>query len=352
MAGTRKTGGYRALIMAACILLTVLVTGSEARASAKEHAAALFNEAAKLFDRGMYLDALKKFRKARAVYPSFKIDLNIGATLDAMGRRTEAAGYFEKFLINAAKAPPPIIAAARQRLEQLRKKLARIKVTCLVEGAMVRVGDKSVGLTPLELPIYLEPGSYVINVSKQGYRTGTVTLALRAGQFRDVDLPVERAAAPASRPAATSRPAPAPPVEAKPASQPAPAPATGAEELARQRKRKTTAGYVLLGVGAAVTVTAAVFIGMGVSKGNEAYDEYMAAGDQRDIDVHWADVETGRELVYTGLSAAGVSLVLYGIGAYMLATRPSAEAASSPGPAPVSLQPRRGGAVLSLGGSF
>lgn len=343
-------GGYRVLIITGGFLCGLVLAGREAAAqpTAKEQAAQLFTEATGLFDRGMYLDALKKFRRARALYASFKIDLNIGATLDAMGRRTEAAGYIEKFLINADKAPPPIIAAARQRLEQLRKKLARVKVTCLVDGAMVRVGHRSVGRTPLELPIYLEPGSYVISAHKKQHRSALVSLTLRVGQYHVVDLPVERVAA--SQPVIV--PPPRRPVA--PASQPRPAPSTptGKVDLARERRSKTTSGYVLLGVGLAATVTAAVFIGLGVDQGDEAHKQYLAATKQSEMELHWADVEAGRNKVITGLSVAGVAMVIYGIAVYQLFTRPSAEEVARSKRPPLILQPARGGAVLSIGGHF
>ena len=162
--------GYRVLMVTGVILWASVVAGGEAGAdtSPRDRAVLLFQEATRLFDRGMYLDALKKFRRARAVYPSFKIDLNIGATLDAMGRRTEAAVYFERFLINADNAPPAVIFAARDRLKQLRLKLGRVKVTCLVEGAMVRVGTRAVGRTPLELPVYLEPAPMSSRPARRG----------------------------------------------------------------------------------------------------------------------------------------------------------------------------------------
>lgn len=127
---------------------------SAAAQTPREQAGVLFDQASDLFSRGMYLDALKRFRQARRLYASFKIDLNIGATLDAMGRRTEAAVYFERFLVNAAEAPPEIIKAATSRLGELRNKLGRVKVSCLVEGATVVVDRKAVGRVPLDYGLY------------------------------------------------------------------------------------------------------------------------------------------------------------------------------------------------------
>ena len=344
----------RARALVTVILLVGLaLTGQEAAAesTARERAAALFNEAAALFDRGMFLDALKKFRKARAVYPSFKIDLNIGATLDAMGRRTEAAHYFERFLVNADKAPPAIITAARQRLEQLRLKLARVKVSCLVEGAMVRANGRSVGRTPLELPFYLEPGRYEISASKGGYRDVSRKATLVAGVMQTVDLVLERATA---KEPATSRPTsqPTPPA---PTTQPSPPPAPAlapTQDMARLRRVKTISGYILLGAGVALTAASALTFIVGINKGDEAYQRYSDASGQADLDRYWSDLESAREVVYGGIAMSVVAVALYSVATYQLLTRPSATEATGAGTPAINMSPRPGGAMLSIGGRF
>ena len=113
----------------------------------------LVREANQLADtaRKMWADALHRYHRAAKLFSSFKIDLNIGWTLESMGRNTEAAVYIEKFLINSAKAPPHIIKSARGRLKHLRDKLVSVKVSCPVEGATVQINGDDVGQVPISL---------------------------------------------------------------------------------------------------------------------------------------------------------------------------------------------------------
>lgn len=144
----------------------------------------LFKEGNELFARGMLLDALKAYRKSQKLHPSYKVDLNIGGTLDELGRRAEAAWSFHRFMVHSASAPADVVQQARARLAQLKHKLASVKVSCGVDGAVVAMDGKEVGLTPLELPIYLEPGKHVLSVTKRGKLAFTRKLALLAGQHR------------------------------------------------------------------------------------------------------------------------------------------------------------------------
>ena len=294
----------------------------------KEQAKVLFKKASELFDRGMYLDALQRFRQARALYPSFKIDLNIGATLDAMGRRTEAAVYFEKFLVNAAKAPPEIIKAATKRLGELRNKLGRVKVTCLVVGATVMVNHKAVGRIPLELAVYLEPGKHTLKAEKTGYLPGTVELILDAGEYRELDLPLKPEAEtapvtprPASAPSVTVKPPPpaSAPVEASPAGS-----AVNRSATQQRRRSKTIQAFIALGVGAALTVAAGTLLGVGAGQGSDAHEGYMASGDPEQIKLYRDEMDSARAKIIAGGVVAGLVSVALGYGIYQLVTRPEA----------------------------
>ena len=320
------------------VLLTALLCASPAVAreqTPKQRARVLFKQANQLFSRGMYLDALQRYRKARSLYPSFKIDLNIGATLDSLERRTEAAEFFERFLLQSATAPAPIIKAASTRLDELRKKLGRIKVTSLVEGATLWVDGKAVGKTPIELPVYLEPGQHTLRLEREGHETVTRGLEVAAGVYQTLDLtprPRQPKPTPASHPALT------PPVHEGP--DPA--------HVALHR-RKTLWAYSALGVGAALTVTAAVLYGVGASQGSSAHDAYSKATDPDEMDRHYDDVEAAKTKLVVGHVLMGVAAVAYGVSAYQFLTRPGVE---QPGRAHLSLRAGRHGGVVGLRGTF
>ena len=299
------TKTYRMVLMLALLLAAPATTEAQ---SPKERARVLFREANKLYSRGMYLDALQKYRDARALYPSFKIDLNIGATLDALGRRTEAAAFIERFLVQSANAPAEIIDAARARLEELRKKLARVKVTSLVQGATLWVDGKAVGTTPFELPVYLEPGLHAFKLERAGHEPVSRDLDLGAGEQATLDLtPRPRVPAPSSQPAASR------PVEPPPLPDPT---------LQARRRSRTLWAYGTLGAGAALAVTAAVLYGVGASQGSEAHESYLAATDPDKIEQHYQDVEAAKTKLVVGHVLIGAAVAAVSTSVYLFLTRP------------------------------
>jgi hypothetical protein len=327
-----------ALLLLSALLLAA--TPAAAKPSPKQEARTLYKKANKLFKRGMYLDALAKYRQARALYSSFKIDLNIGATLDAMGRRTEAASYFERFLIQSTNAPQKITDAAKERLDELKKKLGSVKLTSMVDGATVSVDGKGVGKTPLELPIYLEPGKHEIKLEHTGHKPLTRQMDLAAGQHETLDLSPRPEALP---------PPPPPPTGVDEAEQ------RRLQEQAKVRRSKTLWAYTTLGVGAALAVTAAVLYGVGASQGSDAHAAYQEATDPAEIESQYKDVEAAKTKLVVGHVMLGLAAASLGVSVYHFLTRPaderpaSAGAARTPG-ARVTLAPTLGG--LSLQGSF
>ena len=320
----------KALLVAALVCLT---TTAHAEPPPKDRARSLFLEANQLFDRGMLQDALTLYRKARALYPSFKIDLNIGGTLDALGRRTEAAVYFERFLLNASKAPKGVTREAKRRLKALRRKLGWIRVTCMVEGAVILVDGRSVGRTPRDLPLYLDPGRHRISMEREGYLPRVKMITIAAGKRKTLDFlldPVNQPSVSAGAAAATADPV-----------------------VQKRRRTKTILALAALGAGVALTAGAAALYGVGLSRGNDAYDSYLRADTLADADAQYEDVKSARTLVIVGHVLMGAAVAAYGFSFYSFVTRPCADQASPHGERPaVTVAPTSGGAYLSVGGSF
>lgn len=310
------------------LILLLLVLGSASPAAAespRERAAALFKQGNSLHRKGLYGDALKKYRQARAIFPSYRIDLNIGGALDAMGRHVEAAVFLETFLLKAAGAAPDITDKVQRRLAELRRKLGRVRVTSDVDGVEILADARSVGRTPLKVEVYFRPGSHRLTARRPGHEDQTRELRVAAGQAAEVTFDLKREPKePASRPAAVLTPAATRPAGADRALRPAPSPGV-AMLLDRQRihRSKSRWFYGTLGLGAALTISAAVALGVGISGGNEAHDLYEAATTQSDMNRHWSDVESANTTVAVGVALMGTAAVAYGVALYMLITRPS-----------------------------
>ena len=294
----------------------------------RKQATALFMEANALARRKLYLDALKKYRAARALYPSYKIDLNIGGVLDVMGRRAAAARHFEKFLISSRDTPPKIIEAARGRLAGLRNGLSSVKVECLVKDAVISVGGKDVARTPMDLPHYLEPGKHAVKITKKGFILSQKTLELAPGQHTIQNVRL--------RSVAESRDY------------------LDFQQQLELRQSKTRRAYIALGVGTGLALGAIALYSVAASLGSRAHDEYQTAVWPDDIEDAEADIEFATGIYIGGHVVMGLAAGAVGYGVYELLSRPGAERPQeSSGFTPlVGIGASTGGAQLTLRGSF
>ena len=311
----------------------------------------LYQRANRLNERGMYGPALTLYHQARRLYPSYKIDLNIGGVLDAMGRITDAATYFHQFLVNSVEAPEEITRIARERLDELKQRTGSVTVSGLVDGAAVRIGGISRGLTPLVIPVYLEPGEYKVEVQKKGFETFATTVKLDNGQHVPLELPLDSAfiKKEAKEAAATKCPeCPAPrPSPEPPACTPGPVPTC--EGVSTFSRSRTIGAWTATGIGAALVVTGVTLYAVGMTRGNEAYEGYTSATAPADISAHWDDVESNSKLVIAGQVLLGAAAAAAGTAIYLFATRArEAPAPESAEPGSVTLAPGLGGGSISV----
>ncbi len=295
----------------------------------RRRANVLYQGANRLNERGMYGPALKLYHQARRLYPSYKIDLNIGGVLDAMGRLTDAAAYFHRFLVNSTEAPEQIIEIARERLDELKEKTASVIVGGLVEGAAIKIDGVTRGLTPLVIPIYVTAGNHPVEVQKPGFASYKTKVSLKAGRHIRLKLPLN-----SSFIKKESIPEP----KKCPAAQPRPAPPG-----LKISRGKTIGAWVATGLGAALIVSGAVLHGVGTTQGNDAYELYMAATAPEEIRNHWDDVESNRTKVIAGQVLLGAAVAAAGTAIYLFATRTAKEASGK-----VTLSPGVGGASLHI----
>ncbi len=346
------------------ILFLSLLAGSPASAqtpnsvSAQEQARKVqanqhYKRANRLNRRGMFLQALKLYRQAAALYPSYKIDLNIGGALDALARYPEAAEFFAQFLVNSRDAPDPVIAEARKRLTEIKTKICSIRIKGLVANATIQVDRITRGVTPMDLPIYLEPGTHRVVIAKKGFSTYTTHVVLKAGQHSPITLPLssnlkEKKHKPPP-PKVVKCPTCPPPPKVEP--KPCPACVAAAPAITVSRKR-TIGAWVALGIGSALAITGGVLFGLGVTDGNEAHEQYSAATDPQQISSHWADVKAAEKKYIAGEVLIGAAVASLAVSVYLFATRN--RTAERPGKpvATVGLAPGHGGGMLSISADF
>lgn len=151
-------------------------------------------EGNRLYGAGEYEAALKQFRAAHLLVKDVKLQVNMGFTLERLGRIPEAAVCFERFLLHRDAAGYPTQAGVvRKRLDRIRRRLGQVVVQCREPGASVTLEGRDVGRTPLGHRLYVWPGRALMEVKKPGFKSRTETLRLRAGELRVFRADIRRA---------------------------------------------------------------------------------------------------------------------------------------------------------------
>jgi len=355
--------------MLTAAFLVVLLLPSTARAGDREQAIKMFAEGNEFRLAGKYKEALEKYNAAYKLLPSFKIEYNTALVLEKLEDYPAAYTVYKSFLKSGAgKSPEKILRTAREKLKQLKKKIALVKVTSNVAGATVKVNGINVGKTPLpgdwEMAIKA-PKDVGVWIGAEGYKTFTKSLSLKAGQAVTVKAVLKPVPKPAPAQPVAKLPAKAPepktPVEKPEESTAAVAgpDADGELEYQRNQKRrsKTIWAWTTLGVGLACAAGAGVMYGVASSQVNKAYDEYSALDSSHtdeSFDAVWADVESAGNLYIGGHVLAGVAAAAVGVSVFMFVTRPAKErqGATADGSWHLGVSADGKSAGLVLGGGF
>jgi PEGA domain len=167
--------------VAAVVGLVVGLAASEARADdAKKDAppaASKADEASQRFRSGVgfYKDrdfaaALAEFKRAYELLPNYGVLYNLGQTARELKDYAAALTAFDQYLRDGGTKVP----AARRKevqaaIDDLQKKVGKIKVTLNVDGAEVLVDDVSVGVSPLAAPVTVNAGRRKVSATSSGY---------------------------------------------------------------------------------------------------------------------------------------------------------------------------------------
>jgi len=331
----------------ACLLASATRASAQGE-SDKKQAQALQAEGLRLMQKGDNQGALAKFEEAFRLVSSPKILFNMGKAHLALGDEAKADEDFERFLDEAPYAPKESRDEAQRRVETLRPRLAYLEVQTDDVGSTISIDGKVVGTAPLARPSVVLPGSHQVLVEKPEMTPQTRQVAPIAGQKLRVVVKLVSAAAspvvtatpppfvPAGNPTPVVTAAP-PPAGASgaPLGTEVTAPPPSGEEHARKLR---TAGLVLGGAGAAVTVVGIVF-GLAAKADGEANAKTGATFSSSTYDAGHRD----QTLQYVGY-ALGAGLIAAGVTTWVIGSsdheRPSAVAA-------VSLAPLTGGALAS-----
>ena len=188
------------MTLAPLLLLGFLAQASESpeTTQAKAKAQSLLTEGSALYEKGDYADALDKFKEAFATYDSPKLLFNIGQANRDLGRPVEALEAFEQFLLGARDAAPETIDDAKRSIEELQKKLARLRIDCQTDNATISLDGKDVGLTPLARLLWAVPGRHQVTARHWSFPPVIENVEVRVGTVQTVRIVLQPAMAPAA----------------------------------------------------------------------------------------------------------------------------------------------------------
>jgi hypothetical protein len=147
------------------VLVLLAQVGHVESPAAKARAQALLTEGSRFYGDGDYVSALDRFSAAYKAYPSPKLMFNIGQANRDLSRPVEAREAFEQYLAKEDDPTSPTLAEATKSLEELQRRLGRIRVECETADAEIRLDGKSAGTTPLANVLWATPGRHQVTAN-------------------------------------------------------------------------------------------------------------------------------------------------------------------------------------------
>jgi hypothetical protein len=161
---------------------------SPAPPSAEAEAGKLhFQQGVALYNDGNYSGALAEFEASYKAHPSPSVLYNVGLTLKALFRYTEAIAMLERVLNEDTKLSSERRVAINQVIGEMRALLADVTIKVAPDGASVRLDGRTIGTAPLPVQA-IAAGNHVLEVNADGYQPGRRELMIVAGQPTTVDI--------------------------------------------------------------------------------------------------------------------------------------------------------------------
>jgi hypothetical protein len=147
----------------------------------KVDAKALMQSGVRLLEAKDYLGALAVFKDAYARFPSAKILLNIGTTLNLLERKAEAANTYQRYL-DSAEADPAKKADVANALAELDRSVGTLEITVVPEDAEVQIGD-SEWMPAANVRLYrVTQGPFTVRARKDKFNTDAKSASIVTGE--------------------------------------------------------------------------------------------------------------------------------------------------------------------------
>lgn len=167
---------------------------SGSSADQKAVAEAHFNAALGYLELERYAQAAEELEKSVAAYPTAAALFNLGNAYQALHRYVDARATFRRLLAEGATELKPELREALDRhLHEVEGLIGRLTVRVTPEFAALSLNGRPHVNDGGE--ILLDPGSYLVRATLDGYRPAEQSVTLRPGDQRSITLELERALA-------------------------------------------------------------------------------------------------------------------------------------------------------------
>lgn len=181
------------LLMLAVSVYATVCRADSAVPDSVARAEELFHEGTKAFEAARYTDAYKALKAAWDLAPSYRTAAGLGQVELQIEQFRDAAFHLSYCLRHyPPEGDADVRAHVEDGLEQARAHIAALRVRVSVEGADVSVDGASVGTSPLDGLVFVDPGSHTIAAARSGYRQSEEVVETPVRATRDVSLSLVR----------------------------------------------------------------------------------------------------------------------------------------------------------------
>jgi hypothetical protein len=139
-------------------------------AAKADEASARFKAGVSFYKDGDFPAALVEFKRAYDLLPNYNVLYNLGQTARELKDYAAALSSFERYLAEGGKKIDAKRAKEVQAaVEELRRKVGKLRITTNVEGAEITVDDASVGAAPLKEALTVNAGRRKVGATASGY---------------------------------------------------------------------------------------------------------------------------------------------------------------------------------------
>lgn len=176
------------------LAFTLVLISLDARADETADASLHFNEGVSRLEAKDYAAAALAFERSLAIKESLPALFNLAVAYKGDNRFRESKRRLEQFLalLELQHAPPEAFTRAQTLLEEVKKKLARVRVTVAGEASTVLLGKEELALKDGAYVIEVDPGRYVATARREGFTPASATVNAVEGELADVLLDLRK----------------------------------------------------------------------------------------------------------------------------------------------------------------